>query len=144
MILCGSVVLNTQCCVSTRAADPDSLNPDPAFQVNMDTDPGFWWPKTEEKKLQLKNCFTFNWSKIVIYSCPSYRRNLQPSKKNIQHFKKWNLLTFFYVCALLDPNWIRIHNTGQHTRFQWSYDWRPEKQWNETFHRHHKIRLKLF
>ncbi len=25
---------------------------------------------------------------------PSYRRSLQPSKENIQHFKKWNLLTF--------------------------------------------------
>ena len=31
--------------------EPDSLNPDPAFQVNPDTDPdpGFWWPKTDRK-----------------------------------------------------------------------------------------------
>jgi hypothetical protein len=32
--------------------DPDSINPDPAFQVNPDpdTDPGFLWPKIEEEK----------------------------------------------------------------------------------------------
>jgi hypothetical protein len=35
----------------TRAVDPDSLNPDldtdldPAFQVNPDSDPGFWYKK---------------------------------------------------------------------------------------------------
>jgi hypothetical protein len=51
MILCSTVVLNTQCCVSARAVDPDSLDPDsldsdslnsdpdPAFHVNPDTDP---------------------------------------------------------------------------------------------------------
>ncbi len=36
------------------------------------------------------------------------RRSLQPSKKNIQHFKKWNLVTFFYVCWSFSPSWIRI------------------------------------
>jgi len=35
------------------------------------------------------------------------RRSLQPSKKNIQHFKKWNLVTF-YVCESFLPYWIRI------------------------------------
>ncbi len=39
--------------------DPDtgaeSLNPDPdlAFQVNSDTDPGFWWTKVDKKILQI-------------------------------------------------------------------------------------------
>jgi hypothetical protein len=58
-----------------------------------------------------------NWSKIAIYLSlgfrkgrPSYRRSLYPSKENIQHFKKENLLTFFYfywvilIFALLDPD----------------------------------------
>ncbi len=85
-------------------------DPDPAFQVNPD--PGFWWPKIEE------NFFSF-WSKIAIYICP----NLQPSKEYIQHFKKWNVLTFFYVCGsflpswirirIQVPHWIRIQNTGK-------------------------------
>ncbi len=33
--------------------------------------------------------------------CPCYRRSLQPSKGNIQPFKKtWKLLTFFIFCPL--------------------------------------------
>ncbi len=35
---------------------------------------------------------------------------LQPSKGNIQHFKTWNLLTFFQVCGSFLPSWIRIVN----------------------------------
>ncbi len=68
-----------------------------------------------KKKIQRKFFFIFFWSKIAIYlflgldkGHPSYRRSLQ----NVQHFKKWNLLTFFYFCglflwaffALLDPD----------------------------------------
>ncbi len=34
---------------------------------------------------------------------PRYRRNLQLSKENIQHFTKWNLLTFFYMCGSFSP-----------------------------------------
>jgi hypothetical protein len=94
--------------------DPDWLipgpdtDPDPAIQVDLDPvpnpDPGFWWPKTEEKKLQLKIFKIFIWSKLEIYlslelhkgPAASYRRCLQPSKENIQHFKRWNLWTVFY------------------------------------------------
>ncbi len=61
---------------------------------------GFVDQKTE-KEIQLKK-FIFFWSKIAIYlplglhkGLPSYRRSLQPSKENIQHFKKLNLLTFY-------------------------------------------------
>ncbi len=49
---------------------------------------------------------------------PSHKRTLQLSKRNIQHFKTWNFLIFFYFCGsfmpgLLDPDpdpeyWIRI------------------------------------
>jgi hypothetical protein len=54
--------------------------------------------------------------KIAIYlslslhkECPSYRRSLQPSKENILHFKRRNLLLnsfflfFWAIYALLDP-----------------------------------------
>jgi hypothetical protein len=58
-----------------------------------DSDPGFRRPKTE-KNLQLKKKIIFLSSKIAIYlfqglqkGRPSYRRSLQPSKENIQHFK---------------------------------------------------------
>ncbi len=38
---------------------------------------------------------------------PSYRRSLPPSKENIQHFKKLNLLTFLFLCVMfsfLEPD----------------------------------------
>jgi hypothetical protein len=67
--------------------DPD---PDPAFQVNPDPDKIRIWGFDDQKlkeKIQL--------IKLSIYSylglekgCPSYRKSLQPSKQNIQHFKK--------------------------------------------------------
>ncbi len=69
---------------------------------------------TAEKKFNnflIKNCI------LPIFS-PNYR-SLQPSKKNIQHLKTWNLvlLNFFYLCgSFLSPVygsgfriWIRIH-----------------------------------
>jgi hypothetical protein len=92
--------------------DPDPLNtdPDPAFQVNPDPVPdldpnsGFWWPKMT-KKIKLKKIIFFK-SKIAIYLSlglhngrPSYRRSLQPSKENSQHFKKWNFLPFLSFFA---------------------------------------------
>ncbi len=57
---------------AARAVDPNSLNPnpgDPTFQVNL-----FF---------------------IAIYLCLRYRRSFQPSKENIQHFKKWKLFSMF-------------------------------------------------
>ncbi len=42
---------------------------------------------------------------------PNYRRSLQLSKENIQHFKTWNFLIFFYFCGSFLPAWIRIPNT---------------------------------
>jgi hypothetical protein len=38
----------------------------------------------------------------------SYKRSLQPSKENIQHFKKRNCFPFFYICGTFLPSWIRI------------------------------------
>jgi hypothetical protein len=54
------------------------VNPDPIRIQGFD-----------EQKLKKKNTeeMFFFLSKIAIYLCPSYRRSLQPSKENIQHFK---------------------------------------------------------
>jgi hypothetical protein len=81
--------------------DPDSVNPDPdpdpAFQVNPDPDPGFDSQKIEEKNtgdffsfflLLIKKCIYL--SAGLHKGRPSYRRSLQHSKENIQHFKTLN------------------------------------------------------
>ncbi len=34
-------------------ADPDTLKPDPVFQVNPDTDPRVSWPKIEGEKIAI-------------------------------------------------------------------------------------------
>ncbi len=39
-------------------------------------------------KIRLYCCAVSFSIKIAIYLCPSYRRSLQPSNENIQHFKK--------------------------------------------------------
>ncbi len=64
-----------------------------------------------------KFCYIF--PKIAIYLSlgllkgrPRYRRSLEPSKDHIQHFKTWNLLTFFYFCGSFLPSWIRIRIPG--------------------------------
>ncbi len=91
------------------------------FRLNTDPDPGFWWPKIERKKLQWENFFFF-WMKNynlpipnLHKGCPSYKRSLQFSKENIQHFETWNFWFFFYFvghfCLLLRIHWpdrIRI------------------------------------
>jgi hypothetical protein len=44
--------------VITGVVDPDSLDPDPAFQVNPDPDTGFTDQKVNEK-MQLKRIISF-------------------------------------------------------------------------------------
>jgi hypothetical protein len=46
----------------------------------------------------------------LLKECRSYRRSLQPSKENIQHLSKWNLLTFSIFCKSFLPSWIRIQS----------------------------------
>jgi hypothetical protein len=63
-----------------------------------------------------ENCFD---KKIAIYlflglhkGHPSYKRSLQASKENIQHFKTHEIsLKNFYFCGSFLPSWIRIRNT---------------------------------
>ncbi len=71
-----------------------------------------------------KKFFFFFWAKIAILLIPrplwkgrppSYRRSLQLSKENIQHFKTWNFRTFFYFCgsfAFLDPDPDSVSGSG--------------------------------
>ncbi len=92
------------------------FNEDPDPGTGPDRDPGIWWPKI----------LRFPVGKIIPYIPSylleehlSYRRSLQPSKENIQHFKTWkqHFFTFFLILCglllvftLLDPIliWIRI------------------------------------
>ncbi len=82
-----------------------------------------WWPKIE-RIYSWKFLFLFSWSKIAGFLSllglnkgrPSYRRSLQPSKENIQHFKTWKFCTFFYFLGNFCPPrsgsgsaiWMRI------------------------------------
>jgi len=79
------------------------------FRFNTDPDTiliqGFGEQKFE------KNFDIFFSSKIAIYPLslglhkerPSFRRSLQPSKENIQHFTTWNFLTFLYFLGHFCP-----------------------------------------
>ncbi len=115
---CGSVFIESGS-GSTILSEPWS---------GSNPDPGFWWPKTEEKKYNRKFFNIFFWSQIAIYLRPSYRRSLHPSKQNIQYFKKWNFLIFsmsvgnfcphgsgsglriWIRIRIQEPNWIRIQS----------------------------------
>ncbi len=64
--------------------------------------------KNWRRKITTEKKIKFFWSKTTIYLSrglykghPSYRRSLQLSKENIQHFKTWNFLIFFYFCGSL-------------------------------------------
>jgi hypothetical protein len=87
--------------------DPDSFNqdPEPAFQVNPDTDPV---PNPDPG----------------LKGRPNYRRSLQPSKENNQHLQKMKFtncfLHFRVIFALMDPGPIQIWigNTGEINAFK--------------------------
>ncbi len=88
------------------------------FKVNPD--PGYGWPKLEKKNAENLLVKSYFDKKIVIYLSlglhkgrPSYRRSLQPSKENIHHFKRWNLLAVSYFSGSFLSSWI--HNTASHS-----------------------------
>jgi hypothetical protein len=74
-----------------------ALVPDPAFWVTADPDPdpnpGFWWPKNFKKFTAGKLQYLYLGLRT---GRQRYRRSLQPSKENIQHFKTWNFFPFCY------------------------------------------------
>ncbi len=82
----------------------------------------------------VKLLFIFFGSKMAIYlsldlhkGCTSYRRSLQPSKENIQHFKTWKFFTFFHICGSFLPSGIRvrirIQNADPEPATQINADW---------------------
>jgi hypothetical protein len=66
-----------------------------------------------EKKINLFGSKTTIYLSLELHKGrPSYGRNLQLSKENIQYFKTCTFLNFFYFfCGSLLPSWIwtRIH-----------------------------------
>jgi hypothetical protein len=80
------------------------------FRLNTNSDPGFY----DQKSKKINSWKIFLWSKTTIYlylglhkGRPSYKRSLQLSKENIQHFKTWNFIIFSLlrvIFALLDPD----------------------------------------
>jgi len=89
-----------------QSGSESGSNPDPGFD-----------DKKFEKIYRWKKMIFFFISKIAMFLSlgllkerSSYRKSIQPSKENIQHFKRWNL-TFFYFCGAFLPSWIRIHWT---------------------------------
>jgi hypothetical protein len=81
--------------LKTSVVDPNSFNPDPAFQENSDPDPGFVPQKLKKKKLQLKLYVIFFCSKISIYISlglqkvrPKLKEKPSAFKTDIKDFKK--------------------------------------------------------
>ncbi len=72
------------------------LAPDPQLGKMLDLDP------------HSINAVPHWFNSIYRKGRPSYRRSLQPSKENIQHFKTWKFFTFFCFCGSFLPSWIRI------------------------------------
>ncbi len=75
-----------------------------------------------KKNLLLKKIFvsktTINLPLGLRKGFPSYRRSLQSTKENIQHFKTWNLLIFFYFCGSFLLSWSRIRIPNPDTDLQ--------------------------
>ncbi len=67
----------------------------------------FKWFRVGSRVLLTKNWKFFNqkWQFTYVQATGEV---FSSKKKNIQHFKKWNLLTFFYVCWSFLPSWIRL------------------------------------
>ncbi len=83
-------------------------DPDPYSDPDPVPNPGFWWPKNVKRFTA--GFFFFFWSKIAIYLSlvlhkerTSYRRSLQHSKVNIQH---WSQIRIQQLKLMR----IRIHN----------------------------------
>ncbi len=90
------------------------------FGLNTYPNPRFCWLKNEKTYswkffgyFLIKNCY--NLSLGLHKGRQNYRRSLQLSKENTQHFKTWNFFTFFYFYGSFLPSWIRI-------RIRWP-DW---------------------
>jgi hypothetical protein len=89
-----------------------SPDPDPLFKAErIQIQSGSTVLETKNsKKIIAEKYFLCFFTKIAIYLSlglhkgrPSYRKNLQPSKENIQHFTTLNFFTFFYFLGHFFP-----------------------------------------
>ncbi len=97
-------------------SDPDPL------RIRIQSESRIFDDQKLGKKLLLKKKLNFFADQTTIYLSldlhkrrPSYKRSLQLSKKNIQHFKTWNFVNFSYFCGSFLPSliWIQIPNTDK-------------------------------
>jgi hypothetical protein len=127
--------------ILARLANPHSFHPDPdpAFKAEyLSGDPiririqsGSRALMTKKKKkLQMKKKLNFFGSKTTIYLSlglhkerPSYRRSLQLSEENIQHFKKHGFFSTFmgYFCP---PG----SGSGSTDPIEFRSNWDPDPQ----------------
>ncbi len=107
----------TQWSHGNSVSDRDLLDPDPYFSWIAVQIHGFDDLKLKRKNITAeKNLLFFKYKTAVFVSlCPhkgrpsyGYRRNLQPSKENIQNFETWYFLTFFVLFGSFLASWIRI------------------------------------
>ncbi len=89
------------------------------FGLNTDPDPGFWWPKlkqfTAKKIFFLNQKLSIRLQKVRL----SYRRSLQPSKENIQHFKTWFLIRIqsdVWMRVMIKKGQNSLHKKGKNLR----------------------------
>ncbi len=125
----GSCKGRGSCCYSAHTPTtplyaPDLLNQSKPYIVTRVAVQHFKWSRIriqgfddqKWRKNTVEILFISFWSKIAIYLSlglgkggPSYYKGLQLSKKeNIQHFSKWNLLTFSHFWRSFLPSWIWI------------------------------------
>ncbi len=88
----------------SSVSDPCSFDTDPdlgwipiRFRIQGFDDQKFKYLQLEKIKLFLRIKNYFYLSQGLYKGRSSYRRSLQPSKENIQHFKTWNFLNFFLL-----------------------------------------------
>ncbi len=89
-----------------------------------DQDSSRAWIRIRIHHYQIKRIYNWKTNRIYFFSSSkfafylsvdlhkgrqSYRRSIQLSKENIQHFKTWNFLTFFYFCDSFLPSCILGH-----------------------------------
>ncbi len=92
------------------------------LNTDLDTDPGFWWPKIEKIyswKKNIKKCYhTIIYLSLDLHKgSPSYKRSLQPLQREHSALQNMKFLYFFHFFVSFLSSWIRIR-----IRIHWP-DW---------------------
>ncbi len=92
-------------------------------ESGSNTDPGFWWLKTGEKKRTF--FYILFWSKIAIYLSLGLHKAVQATgealspQKRTYRTSKMKFINFFCFCGSFLPSWIRIYSTAKDDEEQW-------------------------